>query len=95
MQMEGVEDVVMSPSAWRSDSFYSIAAMAVDGLGWAILPLNIAEYEGYRQDLASVPCVGLSLPPLSVRTLWLQGRTPNATERWIQDRMGQLLHPGA
>lgn len=85
----------MSPSAWRSDSFYSIAAMAVDGLGWAILPLNIAEYEGYREDLANVPCVGLSLPPLSVRTLWLQGRTPTATERWIQDRMEQLLHPAA
>ncbi|MCV6905351.1 MAG: LysR family transcriptional regulator [Achromobacter xylosoxidans] len=93
MRMEGVEDVVMSPSAWRSDSFYSIAAMAVDGLGWAILPLNIAEYEGYREDLANVPCVGLSLPPLSVRTLWLQGRTPTATGRWIQDRMEQLLHP--
>lgn len=95
MQMEGVEDVVMSPSAWRSDSFYSIAAMAADGLGWAILPLNIAEYEGYRKDLASVPCAGLSLPPLPVRTLWLQGRTPSATERWIQERMEQLLHPGA
>lgn len=95
MRMEGVEDVVMSPSAWRSDSFYSIAAMAVDGLGWAILPLNIAEYEGYREDLANVPCVGLSLPPLSVRTLWLQGRTPTSTERWIQDRMEQLLHPAA
>ena len=41
--------------------------MAVDGLGWAILPLNIAEYEVYRDQLASVPCAGLALPPLSVR----------------------------
>lgn len=32
MQMEGVEDVVMSPSAWRSDSFYSIAAMVAHSL---------------------------------------------------------------
>lgn len=95
MQMDGVQDVVMSPSAWRSDSFYSIAAMAADGLGWAILPLNIAEYEGYRNDLVSVPCAGLSLPPLSVRTLWLQGRSPSPTERWLQERMGQLLRTGA
>lgn len=95
MQMEGVQDVVMSPSAWRADSFYSIAAMAADGLGWAILPLNIAEYVGYRNDLVSVPCVGLSLQPLSVRTLWLQGGTPSPTERWMQERMGQLLRTGA
>ena len=73
IKMEGVDERVLSPMVWRADSFYSIASMAVDGLGWAILPLNIAEYEVYRDQLASVPCAGLALPPLSVRALWLQG----------------------
>ena len=76
MKMEGVDERVLSPMVWRADSFYSIASMAVDGLGWAILPLNIAEYEVYRDQLASVPCAGLTLPPLSVRALWLQGAEP-------------------
>ena len=76
IKMEGVDERVLSPMVWRADSFYSIASMAVDGLGWAILPLNIAEYEVYRDQLASVPCAGLALPPLSVRALWLQGAEP-------------------
>ena len=58
IKMEGVDERVLSPMVWRADSFYSIASMAVDGLGWAILPLNIAEYEVYRDQLASVPACG-------------------------------------
>lgn len=94
MQMEGVDDMVLSPTVWRTDSFYSIAGMVADGLGWAILPLNIAEYESFRTTLTPVPCVGLSLPMLSVRTLWLQGATLSETERWLQQRMEQLLRAG-
>lgn len=94
MQMEGVDDMVLSPTVWRTDSFYSIAGMVADGLGWAILPLNIAEYESFRTTLTPVPCEGLSLPMLSVRTLWLQGATLSETERWLQRRMEQLLRAG-
>lgn len=94
MQMEGVADVVLSPTVWRTDSFYSIAGMVADGLGWAILPLNIAEYESFRTTLTRVPCAGLSLPMLSVRTLWLQGASLSPTEIWLQQRMGQLLGAG-
>ena len=95
MQMDGVDELVLSPSVWRADSCYSIAAMAADGVGWAILPLNIAEYEGNRNALVRVPCEDLSLPMLPVRTLWLQGARLSETERWIQQRMGQLLRAGA
>ena len=94
IKMEGVDERVLSPMVWRADSFYSIASMAVDGLGWAILPLNIAEYEVYRDQLASVPCAGLALPPLSVRALWLQGAEPGAAASWILGRMEQLLRAG-
>lgn len=91
MLMDGVEDAPISPAVWRADSFYNIAGMVADGLGWAILPLNIAEYESFRTTLARVPCSGLALPMLSVRALWLQGASPSATERWLQQRMEQLL----
>ncbi|XOT98475.1 LysR family transcriptional regulator, partial [Alcaligenes pakistanensis] len=48
IHIEGMEQTVVSPSVWRSDSFYVIADMVADSLGWAILPLNIAEYENLR-----------------------------------------------
>lgn len=95
MQMDGVDQVVLSPSIWRADSSYNIAAMAAHGVGWAILPLNIGEYEGFSNQLVSVRCADLFLPMLSVRTLWLQGGSLSETEQWLQLRMGQLLRAGA
>ncbi|MCY1193797.1 HTH-type transcriptional regulator HdfR [compost metagenome] len=95
MQMDGVDQAVLSPTVWRADSSYNIAAMAANGVGWAILPLNIAEYEGYSNALVGVPCADLSLPMLSVRALWLRGRSLSETELWIQRRMGELLRLGA
>lgn len=94
MQMDGVDQVVLSPTVWRADSSYNIAAMAANGVGWAILPLNIGEYEGFSSALVSVRCTDLFLPMLSVRTLWLQGGTLSETEQWLQQRMGQLLRAG-
>ena len=82
---------MLSPTVWRADSCYAIAAMAADGVGWAILPLNIAEYEGNRQALIRVPSEDLSLPMLPVRSLWLQGGRLGETESWMQQRMEQLL----
>lgn len=94
MQMDGVDQVVLSPTVWRADSSYNIAAMAANGVGWAILPLNIGEYEGFSSALVSVRCTDLFLPMLSVRALWLQGGTLSETEQWLQQRMGQLLRAG-
>ena len=64
-------------------------------MGKTTFALNIAEYEGNRNALVRVPCEDLSLPMLPVRTLWLQGARLSETERWIQQRMGQLLRAGA
>ena len=94
MQMDGVDQVVLSPTVWRADSSYNIAAMAANGVGWAILPLNIGEYEGFSSALVSVRCTDLFLPMLSVRTHWLQGGTLSEPEQWLQQRMGQLLRAG-
>ncbi|WP_088157996.1 LysR family transcriptional regulator [Achromobacter xylosoxidans] len=91
MQMDGVDQVVLSPSVWRADSSYNIAAMAANGVGWAILPLNIGQYQGFSNELVSVRCADLFLPMLSVRMLWLRGGSLSETELWLQQRMGQLL----
>lgn len=91
MHADDVHEVAHSPRVWRCDSFYSTAEMVADKLGWAVLPVNIAHYEGYRKALQEVPCPSLALPRLSVRMLWLQGRTLGATATYVQTRFTELL----
>lgn len=91
MHIEGVEDTVLSPSVWRSDSFYVIAEMVADGLGWAILPVNIAEYGDLGPHLQPLVCEELALSPLTVRMLWQQGPALHPTALWMQQRLTQLL----
>ncbi|WP_432725776.1 LysR family transcriptional regulator [Variovorax sp. W6] len=91
MHADDVHEVAYSPRVWRSDSFYSTAEMVADKLGWAVLPVNIAHYEGFRQALQEVPCPSLALPRLSVRMLWLQGRAIGATAAYVQQRFTELL----
>jgi DNA-binding transcriptional LysR family regulator len=91
MHTEDVHERAYSPRVWRSDSFYNIADMVADKLGWAVLPVNIAHYEGNRQALREVPCPALALPPLSVRMLWRQGAQRSPTAQYVERRFGQLL----
>lgn len=91
MHIEGAEQAVVSPNVWRSDSFYVIADMVADGLGWAILPLNIAEYEHLRVKLRQLHCEELALPPLAVRMLWRQGEALTPAVLWMQQRLSALL----
>lgn len=91
IHIEGMEQTVVSPSVWRSDSFYVIADMVADGMGWAILPLNIAEYENLRNKLAQLHCQEMVLPPLPVRMLWRQGQSLPPAAVWMQQRLSELL----
>lgn len=91
MHAEDVHEAVYSPRIWRSDSFYSIAEMVADDLGWAILPVNVGMDDAYDKPLQPVPCPSLALPGLSVRMLWRQGWLPTQTVLWIQSRYEELL----
>lgn len=91
MHADDMHETVYSPKVWRSDSFYSIAEMVADDLGWAILPVNIAMDENYRKPLQQVACPSLALPLLSVRTLWRQGWQRGQAAQWIQSRLAELL----
>lgn len=92
IQADDVKTPAYSTKVWRSDSFYSIAEMVADDLGWAILPINIATYARYPKPLQEVHCKSLALPMLSVRMLWCQGRQLRATERWVATRFTDLLN---
>ena len=91
MHAEDVHEAVYSPRIWRSDSFYSIAEMVADDLGWAILPVNVGLDDAYDKPLRQVHCPSLALPGLSVRMLWRQGWQPTDTVLWIQARYEELL----
>lgn len=91
LHADDVDETAFSPKVWRSDSFYSLAQMVADELGWAILPVNIATEESYRQPLQQLHCPSLALPQLSVRVLWCQGWQPGATAQWVQGRFTELL----
>jgi DNA-binding transcriptional LysR family regulator len=91
MHADDVDETAYSPKVWRSDSFYSIAEMVAHDLGWAILPVNVAKDESYRQQLQQLSCPALALPRLSVRMLWLQGMSLSKTAQWVETRFGQLL----
>lgn len=88
---DDVEAIAYSPKVWRSDSFYNIAEMVADSLGWAILPTNIAATANGSTPLCPVDCPSLALPRLSVRMLWRQGRQLRTPEKWIEKRFGELL----
>lgn len=91
LHAEEVHETAYSPKVWRSDSFYSLAEMVADDLGWAILPVNIATDDTYRKPLQQLDCPSLALPQLSVRMLWCHGWQPNQTASWVQARFTELL----
>jgi DNA-binding transcriptional LysR family regulator len=94
MHIEGVEELVLSPSVWRTDGFYVLAEMLADGLGWGILPRNIAQTPDIERRILALDCQDLRLPPLAVRMLSLQGAVLDDTALWIQARLAQLLTQG-
>lgn len=91
LHAEEVHETAYSPQVWRSDSFYSLAEMVADDLGWAILPVNIATDDTYRKPLQQLDCPSLALPQLSVRMLWCQGWQPSRPAGWIEARFTELL----
>ena len=91
MHTEDVNETAYSPKIWRSDSYFSLAEMVADDLGWAILPVHIAHSEKHLKPLAQIDCPFMTLPPLSVRMVWFQGWELNQVSHWVQTRFTELL----
>lgn len=91
MESEDAQETAYSTRLWRSDSYYSIAEMVADDLGWAILPVNIGTYQDYGKPLKQLHCPSLTLAPLPVRMFWRQGWQPTPRMHWVQTRFTELL----
>ena len=94
-RIDGLDESTISPQIWRFDSSYMIADMVAAGLGWAILPENVAQYVRPYHHLTELHCEEMVMPPLVVRMLWLQGTSLDETLRWMQSRLTQLLESAA
>ena len=68
-----------------------LADMLADGIGWGILPRNIAQAPDIEPRIVALDCAELQLPPLAVRMLNLQGAELGATALWIEQRLATLL----
>ncbi len=91
-QIDGMDASIISPQVWRFDSSYMIADMVGSGVGWAILPENVAHYVRPVLHLIELHCEEMVMPPLVVRMLWLPGTDLSETARWMQLRLTQLLN---
>lgn len=83
---QGRDPQVLSPSRWEANSSYAAADLVLRGLGWALLPAPIAEYEGVASGL-KVLRPELDFPALNIQMLWRSGLPQTPVLGWI---MGSL-----
>lgn len=85
----------ISPRLWRSDSLYVIAEQAAMGLGWAVLPLNIARYPTLSGPLLELNARDLAFPPLEVRLYWRAGQGEAPVLDWMRRYLGKAVFASA
>ena len=74
----------ISPHVWRADSLYAVAELAAQGLGWGVLPLNIARYPTLNGRLTELDSKDLFFPALEVRLYWRAGQKEAPILAWTR-----------
>ncbi|SCK28329.1 LysR family transcriptional regulator [Vogesella sp. LIG4] len=77
-------DERISPQLWRADSLYVIAEQAAMGLGWAVLPLNIARYPTQNGRLVEIHAQDLVFAALEVHLYWRAGQEEASMLQWLR-----------
>jgi DNA-binding transcriptional LysR family regulator len=88
-------DERISPRLWRSDSLYVIAEQAAMGLGWAVLPLNIARYPTLSGPLVELNARDLAFQALEVRLYWRAGQGRAHVLDWMRRYLGKAVFASA
>lgn len=93
----GRDPHILSTSVWETNSSYAAVDLALRGIGWAIVPVNVAGYSGGADTSISVPA-GLKVldfdagvPALRIQILWKAGRPFTAATRWLRERLRELM----
>jgi DNA-binding transcriptional LysR family regulator len=80
----------LSPSVWRTDSFYTMAELLMRNLGWAWLPLHVLQYPGYQQQLVELHS-DWTPPPLVVELVWRRDEALGPAACWLADCFAEHL----
>ena len=83
----------ISARIWRADSLYALAELAARNLGWALLPLHVAQYPVYREQLVLLQ-TDWAPPAWSVELVWRRDQALGPVARWLAERFAGHLRQG-
>ena len=80
----------ISPSVWRTDSFYTMAELLMRDLGWAWLPRHVVQYPTYRSQLVELSS-DWTPPPLVVELVCRRDEALGPAALWLADVLAERL----
>lgn len=82
----------LSPRVWQFNSYYAIAELVTQGIGWALVPEHIAAYPMYREQLKRLAITELPEPPrVGVELVHRRAAAQGPIARWLQDELSVRL----
>lgn len=87
-QYPGGEQI--SPSVWRTDSFYAMAELLLRNLGWAWLPRHVVQYPTYQSQLVELSS-DWTPPPLVVELVCRRDEALGPAAVWLAECFAQHL----
>ncbi|MHA6492308.1 LysR family transcriptional regulator [Pseudomonas borbori] len=81
-QYPGGEQI--SPSVWRTDSFYAMAELLMRNLGWAWLPRHVVQYPTYQSQLVELRS-DWTPPPLVVELVCRRDEALGPAALWLAE----------
>lgn len=82
----------LSPRVWQLNSYYAIAELVAQGIGWALVPEHIADYPMYREQLRRLTIDELPDPPsVGVELVHRRAGAQGPIARWLQDELSARL----
>jgi DNA-binding transcriptional LysR family regulator len=80
----------ISPSVWRTDSFYTMAELLMRNLGWAWLPRHVVQYPTYQSQLVELSS-DWTPPPLVVELVCRRDEALGPAALWLADCFARHL----
>lgn len=80
----------ISPSVWRTDSFYTMAELLMRNLGWGWLPRHVLQYPTYQQQLVELRS-DWTPPPLVVELVCRRDEAHGPAVVWLAERFAEHL----
>lgn len=82
----------LSPRVWQLNSYYAIAELVAQGIGWALVPEHIASYPMYRESVRRLTILELPQPPsVGVELVHRRDGGQGPIARWLQEALSERL----